>query len=55
MDDLMQAARDLEHSLTEYPADWSDAHLAELSVILAKARGNVETERLHRAVLDGTS
>lgn len=49
MDDLLQALRDLTHSVADHPAEWSDDHLAEISNLSATLRGHVETERLYRA------
>lgn len=50
MDALVEALRDLFHSLREYPADWSDDHLAEVGNLAAAVKGCADTERLTRAL-----
>ncbi len=49
MNELLRAFRDLHHSLSEYPAEWSDDALAEISNVAAAVKGAADTEMLIRA------
>ncbi len=47
---LLDAMRNVHHSITETPAEWPDDLLAELDNLTANLKGLVQTERLVRAL-----
>lgn len=49
MNELVQALRDLEHSLREHPAEWPGDLLADIGNLAAAVKGHADTELLIRA------